>query len=223
MGIKENLEGIRKQIERSAGQCGSRAEDIVLVGISKNFSLRQINEALACGLRDIGENRVQEAERKFPCIANARKHFVGHLQGNKAKRAVEIFDMIQAVDSFKIARKISVAALETGKRMPVLIQIKTDEKKQFGILPAEAGAFLREAAQLEGIGISGLMTIGPEFEKPEASRPVFRQMKKLFDAVREKKIRGVEMRYLSMGMSSDFAIAIEEGANMVRVGRALFG
>jgi pyridoxal phosphate enzyme (YggS family) len=223
MGIKENLESIIKQIEQSASKTGRRAEDIILVGISKNFSLPQINEAIACGLRDIGENRVQEAERKFPCIANARKHFVGHPQSNKVKKAVEIFDVIQSVDALKIAEKISSAALARGGKMPVLVQIRTDEKKHFGIRPEEAEAFLREAAQCEGIRISGLMTIGPEFEKPEASRPVFREMKKLFDAMRDKKIPHVEMRHLSMGMSSDFAIAVEEGANMVRIGRALFG
>jgi len=223
MGIKENLESIRKQMGQAAAKSGRRTEAIVLVGVSKNFSSQQINEALACGLRDIGENRVQEAEIKFPCIAHARKHFVGHLQGNKVKKAVEIFDIIQSVDSLKIAEKISNAALEQERKMPVLIQIKTDEKKHFGIRPEEAEEFLRTAAQLEGICIHGLMTIGPEFEKAEASRPVFRQMKKLFGALHEKKIPRIEMRYLSMGMSSDFAIAIEEGANMVRIGRALFG
>lgn len=223
MGIKENLESVRSRIEKAAKKSGRKPEDIVLVGISKTFSLPEIKEAIVCGLRDIGENRVQEAERKLPFLSGARKHFVGHLQGNKARKAVEIFDVIQSVDSLEIAERISDFAIKGGVKMPVLIQIKTDERKQSGVRPKELEVFLRKAAKLGGIRITGLMTIGPEPENPEDLRPVFRQMKKLFDATRAKKIPNVEMRCLSMGMSGDFAIAIEEGANMVRIGRAIFG
>ena len=222
MGIKENLAKIRKGIERSAKKSGRKPEEIVLVGISKTFGLDRVKEAIAHGLTDVGENRVQEAEEKFLCLSNVRKHLVGHLQSNKVKKAVEIFDMIQTVDSVKIARKISERSLDSGKVMPVLVEVLTDEKKQFGIRPNELEGFLREISEFKGIRVLGLMTIGPYFENPEDSRPVFRQMKSLFDSLRNK-IPNIDMRYLSMGMTNDFETAIEEGANMVRVGRGIFG
>ncbi len=221
MGIKENLESIRKEIEVSAKKSGTK--EVVLVGISKTFGLDYIKEAIESGLTDIGENRLQEAESKFPHISNVRKHFVGHLQSNKVKKAIELFDMIQSVDSIKLARKISERSLDFRKRMPILIEILTDEKKQFGIHPKELEGFLKEASLFKGIRIQGLMTIGPYFENPEDSRSIFRKMKKLFDSIQKQKIPNIEMCYLSMGMSDDFRIAIEEGANMVRVGRGIFG
>jgi pyridoxal phosphate enzyme (YggS family) len=221
MGIKENFERIRKDIEISSERFGT--EEVVLVGISKTFPLDIIKEAIEYGLKDIGENRIQEAERKFPYLSNVRKHFVGHLQNNKVAKAIELFDMIQSVDSVKLARKISERSLDFRKRMPVLIEVLTDEKKQFGIHPNELEGFLREASLFKGIRVQGLMTIGPYFENPEDSRPVFKRMKSLFDSVRNRKTPNIEMRYLSMGMSDDFKIAIEEGANMVRIGRGIFG
>lgn len=220
MGIKENLESIRKEIEGSAKKSGTK--EVFLVGISKTFGLDYVKEAIEYGLTDIGENRLQEAESKFPHISNVRKHFVGHLQSNKVKKAIELFDMIQSVNSIKLARKISERSLDFRKRMPILIEILTDEKKQFGARPGELEGFLQEISGLKGIKIQGLMTIGPYFENPEDSRPIFRQMKSLFEKMRNK-IPNIEMRYLSMGMSDDFKIAIEEGANMVRIGRGIFG
>jgi len=221
MGVKENLSAVRKQIEQAAKKSGRCAEDIVLVGISKTAGVERVKEAIGCGLADIGENRVQEAEKKFPLLSGVRKHFVGHLQSNKVKKAVEIFDVIQSVDSIEIARKIDEQALRMGKTMPILVQVCTDERKEFGIRLGEIEKFIRKAAKLEGTRVLGLMTIGPAFENPEDSRRIFRETKKLFDSL--ARIPHVEMRYLSMGMSFDFTIAIEEGANMVRVGRALFG
>ncbi len=221
MGIKENLERIRKEIEISSERVGTKK--VVLVGISKTFGFNRIREAIDSGLKDIGENRIQEAESKFPLISNARKHFVGHLQSNKVSKAIEIFDMIQSVDSVKIAKKISEHSLESRKITPVLIQILTDEKKQFGVRSDELKDFLEKVSNLKGVKIQGLMTIGPYFENPEDTRPIFRKMKSLFDSVRNLKTPNVEMRYLSMGMSDDFRIAIEEGANMVRIGRGIFG
>lgn len=222
MRVKENLERIREEIRISSIKSGSGPGDVTLVGITKTFPSELVNEAVRCGLTDVGENRIQEAEKKFPQTPNARKHMVGHLQSNKVSKAIKIFDMIQSVDSPKIAGKISERSLDSGKRMPVLIQVLTDEGKQSGTRPKDIGPFLREVSSLKGIHIQGLMTIGPYFEEPEDSRPVFRQMKQLFDSLKDK-IPGAEMRYLSMGMSEDFGIAIEEGANMIRVGRALFG
>ena len=221
MGVNENLLGVRKTIAEAARK--AEAKEIVLVGVTKTQPLEVVKQALDLGLSDIAENRLNEAEAKFPFVSGARKHFIGHLQGNKVKRIVAICDMIQSVDSLAVADSISDAALAQGKRMPVLVQILTDEKKQFGVRPADLEAFLRNASELEGIRIEGLMTIGPLCDKPEQARPVFRAMKKLFEHARSLNIPNVEIRYLSMGMSCDYAIAIEEGANMVRVGTALFG
>lgn len=221
MGVKENLEKIRNEIETSSERYGT--EEVVLVGISKTFGLDRIREAIDSGLTDIGENRIQEAETKFPHISNVRKHFVGHLQSNKVKKAIEIFDMIQSVDSLKLAKKISDQCVESRKQMPVLIEILTDEKKGFGIRPDELKDFLEEISLFKDLRVQGLMTIGPYFENPEDSRPIFKRMKSLFDSIQKLKIPNIEMRYLSMGMTDDFRIAIEEGANMVRIGRGLFG
>ncbi len=221
--ISENLVSVRRAIAEAAARSGRNPEAIVLVGVSKTFAPERIKEALDSGLADIGENRIQEAERKFPLFPDARKHFIGHLQGSKARKAVALCDMVQSVDSLKLAEKISGAALETGKRMPVLVEVLTDDKKHFGIRACELENFLKCASRFEGIKIQGLMTIGPLFDNPEKARPVFRGMKKLFDSLAAKEIPHVEMRYLSMGMSGDFAAAIEEGANMVRVGTAIFG
>lgn len=221
--MNENLLEIRKTIAEAARKTGANPGEIVLVGVTKTQSLETVKQALDSGLSDIGENSLQEAEEKFPFVSAARKHFIGHLQGNKVKRIVAICDMIQSVDSLVVANSISDSSLATGKRMPVLVQILTDEKKQSGVRPGDLEAFLRNASELEGIRIQGLMTIGPLYDTPEQSRPVFKAMKKLFERARSLNIPNIELRYLSMGMSSDFGIAIEEGANMVRVGTALFG
>ncbi|UCC91408.1 MAG: YggS family pyridoxal phosphate-dependent enzyme [Candidatus Aenigmatarchaeota archaeon] len=219
MGIKENLERIRKEIGISSERSGTK--EVVVVGISKTFPLVRIKEAIEFGLKDIGENRIQEAETKFPSLSNVRKHFVGHLQSNKVKKAIEIFDMIQSVDSIKLARKISDRSLDLRRRTPVLIEVLTDENKQFGVRPEELEDFLKEVSIFKGIRVQGLMTIGPYFENPEDSRKIFRKMKSLFEKMRN--LPDIEMRYLSMGMSDDFRIAVEEGANMVRIGRGIFG
>ncbi len=221
MGIKENLEMIRKDIGISSRKSGT--EEVILVGISKTFGLAYVREAIRFGLKDIGENRVQEAETKFPSLSDVRKHFVGHLQGNKVKKAIEIFDMIQSVDSIKLAKKISDQCVRKNKAMPVLIEILTDEKKGFGVRPEELEGFLKEVSLFRGIRVQGLMTIGPYSENPEDSRKVFKRMKSLFDSTRNLNIPDIEMRYLSMGMSDDFKTAVEEGANMVRIGRGIFG
>jgi hypothetical protein len=223
MGIKENLDSVRKATAEAALKSGRHPEEIVLVGVSKTFSSSLVRQALDCGLRDIAENRLHEAEEKFPLFPGARKHFIGHLQSNKTKRVVELCDMIQSVDSMKIAQSISDAAIANGRIMPVLVQVLTDQKKEFGIRPKGLEKFLTEASKMEGMRIQGMMTIGPVFKTREESRQFFRRMKNLHVSIAALNIPKVEMRYLSMGMSSDFTTAIEEGANMVRVGTALFG
>ncbi len=224
MGVKENLGAVRQAIAAAARKSGRSPDEIILVGVTKTFSLESIVTALNAGLSDIGESRLQEAEYKFPRVPpGVTKHFIGHLQGNKVRKAVALCDMVQSVDSLKIAGKISDAAASAGKAIPVLIEILTDEEKEFGVRPAELADFLRSASDMKGIRIQGLMTVGPQEANPEGSRPLFRDIKRVFDSIPSMRIKNVEMRYLSMGMSSDFAVAIEEGASMVRVGTAIFG
>lgn len=223
MSIEQNIISVRCAIASAARKCGRCPEEITLVGVSKTFGASSVKQAIKAGLCDIAENRIDEAEEKFPLFPGVKKHFIGRLQGNKVSRIVAVSDMIQSVDSLKTAQRISDYAIAVEKRMPVLVQILTDGKKQFGIIPSELEAFLREASRMDGIRIQGLMTIGPDFANPEDSRMLFKQMKSLYNSSMAFKILKAEFRYLSMGMSGDYAIAIEEGANMVRVGTAIFG
>jgi len=200
-------------------------EGVELVGAAKTRTPEEIREAIGAGLRIIGENYVQEAERVFPVVANrAGLHMIGHLQSNKARKAVRIFDMIETVDSLKLAGEIDKACEKLGKVMPVLIEINSGEEDQkSGVVPEEAVSLIREMSALSNVRVMGLMTMGPFAGDPEDSRPFFKRTKALFDRLKEMDIPGVEMRYLSMGMSNSYKVALEEGANMVRIGTKLFG
>ncbi len=195
------------------------------MAVSKTVEPERINQAIRRGIDIIGENRVQEAETKFKQITEkVQKHLVGHLQSNKAKKAVGLFDFIQSVDSVRIAEEISRRALEKGKLMDVLVEVNTSaEETKFGIEPDHALALIETISKLEGIKIKGLMTIGLFSDNAEDTRPCFKKLKTLFDNIKSANIPNVEMRYLSMGMTSDFEVAIEEGSNMVRVGTGIFG
>jgi hypothetical protein len=223
--IEENLKGIKSRIQQAAVESGRRGEDIRLVVVTKTVSLDRIEEAIRCGIEIIGENRVQEAEEKFNRITEkVEKHLVGHLQTNKAKKAVELFDLIQSVDSAHIAEEISKRAQELGKLMDVLVEVNTSgEKTKFGIEPEETLSLIETISKFPGIRIKGLMTIGLFSDDPEATRPCFKKLKTIFDEITILKIPNVEMHYLSMGMTSDFEVAIEEGSNMVRIGTGIFG
>ena len=223
--IDENIKNIRSRIEKAAEKSGREGEKIELVAVSKTVEAGRINEAIRCGIQIIGENRVQEAEGKFKEITEpVVKHLVGHLQTNKAKKAVELFDFIQSVDSERIANEISRRALDHGKAMDVLVEVNTSaEETKFGIEPEEALPLIETIAGLEGIKIKGLMTIGLFSDNPEDTRPCFKRLKTFFEEVKAANIPGVEMKHLSMGMTSDFEVAIEEGSNMVRVGTGIFG
>jgi pyridoxal phosphate enzyme (YggS family) len=224
-GIEQNIKNIWSRIEKAAQQSGREGEKIQLVAVSKTVEPQRINQAIRCGIQIIGENRVQEAEGKFKEITEpVIKHLVGHLQTNKAKKAVELFDFIQSVDSERIANEISRRALDHGKAMDVLVEVNTSaEETKFGIEPEEAMTLIETIAGLEGIKIKGLMTIGLFSDNPEDTRPCFKRLKTFFEEVKAANIPGVEMKYLSMGMTSDFEVAIEEGSNMVRVGTGIFG
>jgi pyridoxal phosphate enzyme (YggS family) len=225
LGIKQNIKDIWARIDKAAAKVGRSADEIKLVAVSKTVPAELVNQAVRCGINVIGENRVQEAEAKFKEITQpVEKHLVGHLQTNKAKKAVELFDFIQSVDSQRIADEISRRAMDAGKVMDVLVEVNTScEETKFGTEPGEALRLVETISKLEGIRIKGLMTIGLFSDNPEDTRPCFKRLKSLFNEMKLANVPNVEMRYLSMGMTSDFEVAIEEGSNMVRVGTGIFG
>lgn len=200
-------------------------EGVELVGAAKTKSPREILEAIEAGVRIIGENYVQEAEKAYQAVGNRAKwHMIGHLQRNKVKKAVRIFDMIQTLDSLRLAAEIHKECHRLEKIMPVLIEINSGEEDQkTGVTPENAISLIKEITSLTHIKVTGLMTMGPLAGSPEESRPYFRKAKEIFDRIRAMNIPGVEMICLSMGMSHSYKVAIEEGSNMVRIGTRLFG
>jgi pyridoxal phosphate enzyme (YggS family) len=182
-------------------------------------------EAIDAGVRIIGENYVQEAEAARELVGDrAEWHFVGHLQTNKVRKAVRLFDMIETIDSIHIAREIDKWCARLGRIMPVLVEINSGrEPQKSGILPEEAESLIREIAQFKHIKVSGLMTMGPRFGNPEDSRQYFIETRKVFESIKSFDLPRVEMEYLSMGMTNSYRIAIEEGANIVRIGSKIFG
>lgn len=199
--------------------------DVKLVAAAKTRKPQEILEAIEAGVNIIGENYVQEAERAFQVIGNkAEWHFIGHLQRNKVKKAVELFDMIETVDSLEIAREINKRCTGIGKTMPVLIEINSGrESQKSGVFPEEAEQLISDISTLENIRVMGLMTMGPLSGSPEESRPYFIETKKVFDRIKALDLPKVEMKYLSMGMTDSYPVAIEEGANIVRIGSKIFG
>ena len=196
-----------------------------LVAAAKTRTPDEIRRAVDAGIRIIGENYVQEAEEAFAALGRiARWHFIGHLQKNKVKKAVPIFDMIETVDSVKLAELIDRECAKLDKTMPVLVEVNSGrEPQKSGVLPEDAEKLIRELSRLERVHVQGLMTMGPRFGDPELARPYFQETKRLFDRLSQLDLDNVEMRYLSMGMSNTYKIAIEEGANMVRIGTKIFG
>jgi hypothetical protein len=198
---------------------------VQLVGAAKTRTPQEIEEAVAGGLEIIGENYVQEAEKAFEIIGHKVKwHLIGHLQTNKARKAIRIFDMIETVDTFKLAKALDQACQESGKVLPVLIEINSGEEIQkAGVRPNEAAGLVREISTLPQIKVMGLMTMGPLSGAAEESRPYFQKTKILFEQLQAMNLAGAQMKYLSMGMSDSYKIALQEGANLVRIGTALFG
>jgi pyridoxal phosphate enzyme (YggS family) len=214
-------------IDRIAAACGRAGRDpatVTLVAVSKTVEAESLHDAIAAGLDLLGENRVQEAAAKVPRVPGARWHLVGPLQANKARRAIELFDVIESVDSVALAERIDRLAREVrpGARYPVLLQVNVDaDPAKAGFDPAALPAGVARIAALGGLDLRGLMTIGRLVTDPEAARPTFRRLRELSGQLRDAGLPvGPE---LSMGMSDDFEVAVEEGATIVRVGRALFG
>lgn len=185
----------------------------------------EIMRAAQAGVKIVGENYVQEALAAFNVVGRRVKwHFIGHLQRNKVKKAIEIFDMIDTVDSIELAKEIDKRCSQRETIMPVLIEINSGrEKQKFGLIPEDAEDFIKEILVLKNIKIEGLMTMGPMFGDPEDARPYFVETKKLFDRIKTLNLPGLEMKYLSMGMTNSYQVAIEEGANIVRIGTKIFG
>lgn len=198
---------------------------VTLVGAAKTRMPYEIMEAIDAGLTIVGENYVQEAEQAYNEIGNRVKwHMIGHLQKNKVKKAVTVFDMVETIDSMKLCTLVDKACWDIGKTMPVLIEINSGEEDQkTGVMPERAIPLIKEITTLSNIRIMGLMTMGPFTTDPEALRPCFRKTREIFDHIKNENIERVEMQYLSMGMSDSYKIAIEEGANLVRIGTRLFG
>jgi len=213
--IKDNIKKILRELP----------EGVKLVAAAKTRTPEEIREAVEAGLEIIGHNYVQEAERAWQAIGhNVKWHMIGHLQSNKAKIAARIFDMIETVDSMKLASAINRACASINKVMPVLIEVNSGEEAQkAGVLPKDAVFFIQAMSELRNIRIMGLMTMGPFSDNPEDSRPYYRRTKLLFNELKSMNINNVEMRYLSMGMSDSYKIAIEEGANLIRIGTMIFG
>jgi len=223
--LVENLKRLEERIENAAIKTGRKREDITLVAVTKNVEPEKVNLSIDAGIKIIGENRIQEATDKFKFITkDVEKHLVGHLQTNKVKKALELFDLIQSVDSLHLAQEISKRANEKEKFAEVLIEVNTsDEPSKYGVKPDEISGLVEEVSKLENIKIKGLMTVGLFTDDLEKVRPCFVDLRKIFESLKNLKRENIEMRYLSMGMSSDFEMAIEEGANMIRVGTAIFG
>ncbi len=213
-------------IEQNVNQILSELpEGVQLVVAAKTRQPEEILEAVEVGLEIVGENYVQEAERAYGVVGGRAKwHLIGHLQRNKVKKAVMIFDMIETVDSVEIAREIDKRCAQIGKVMPVLIEINSGQENQkSGVLPEGAEQLVREVSAYQNMKVMGLMTMGPRFGNPEDSRPYFVETRKVFEKIKKFNLPNVEMKYLSMGMSNSYQIAIEEGANMVRLGTKIFG
>ena len=200
-------------------------QGVYLEGAAKTRTPEEILEAIEAGLEIIGENYVQEAERAFEVVGDRAKwHMIGHLQSNKAKKAVAIFDMIETVDSMKLARELNKCCGKTGKTMEILIEINSGEESQkAGVRPGDALSLVKEIRELDNIRIMGLMTMGPFAGDPEESRPYFQKTRVIYEEIKQINLPGVKMEILSMGMSNSYKVAIEEGANLVRIGTNLFG
>ena len=198
---------------------------VELMAAAKSRTPKEILRAAEAGVKIVGENYVQEALTAFDVVGPLVKwHFIGHLQRNKVKKAVQIFDMIETVDSIELAGEIDKRCSQYGRIMPVLVEINSGrEPQKFGILPEKAENLMQEILPLQNVKIKGLMTMGPMFGDPEDARPYFIETRKIFEKLRSLSLPGVEMKYLSMGMTNSYKVAVEEGANIVRIGTKIFG
>ncbi|MEN3037633.1 MAG: YggS family pyridoxal phosphate-dependent enzyme [Candidatus Kryptonium sp.] len=223
--IAENIYKIRQKIREVCQKVGRDPNEITIVAVTKTVPVDKIKEAISAGINDIGENRVQELLEKRSYIENVRWHFVGHLQTNKVKYIVDFVHLIHSVDSLKLALEIEKRAKKINRIIDVLIEVNTSgEKTKHGVKPEETIELAKQISEsCEFIRIKGLMTVAAYLPDPEDVRPMFRLLKQISDEIKKLDIKNVEMKHLSMGMSNDYLIAVEEGATIVRIGTAIFG
>ncbi|OPZ64177.1 MAG: hypothetical protein BWY85_01295 [Firmicutes bacterium ADurb.Bin506] len=223
--LLDNLTEVRERISRAAGRSGRSERDVRLIAVTKTVGIDVITEAISAGLTEFGENRVQEALAKVPELpTNISWHLVGTLQRNKARHVVGVFSMVHSLDSVELARELDRRAAAIGVPIDALVQVNVArEPQKSGVAPEGAADLLRAVCGLENVRVRGLMIMAPYSADPEAARPWFRQGRQLLAQLARMNLPGVEMEQLSMGMSGDFEVAIEEGATMVRIGSALFG
>ena len=238
--IQDNIKKIKENIVLSCQKIDRDPKDITLVAITKTATMEEIKQVLDLGLFDIGENKIQEAVLKFSRLSTVKWHMVGHLQTNKVKEAVKIFDLIHSVDSIRVAEEIDKQASNINKIQDILVQVNASvEASKFGIKPQEAIEIIKEIAKLKNLNIKGLMTIVPIVDNPEQVRPYCRMLRELKDRINQLILRQAQdtslkdteqsrsannqLTILSMGMTDDYQVAIEEGATMIRLGRAIFG
>lgn len=229
MSIIDNVALVRQRIAQACARVGRKPESVTLMAVSKMVELERIRQAYVAGIRTYGENRVQELNEKFSALTDlkdAEWNLIGHLQSNKAKKAVELFHSVDSVDSLRLVEKLNMAAREMGKTLSILIEIKVGEEATKSGIPMdspELEELLQGVERLEYIRVRGLMTIPPFTPDPEGARPYFRLLRDLRDTIAARNLPGIQMDVLSMGMSHDFEVAIEEGSTCVRVGTAIFG
>ena len=225
MSIAGNLKSVQDRIAAAAKRAGREPSSVTLVVVTKTIDIVRIREAVSAGAKVLGENRVQEAREKVEKLGSVTSwHLIGSLQTNKAKYAVRLFDLIHSVDSIDLARELDKQAAKIGKKQDVLVEVNiAGEAAKAGVPADDAAALVREAAKLPNVRVLGLMTMPPYSENPEDARPYFRKLRELADAIIKVNLPGVSMKELSMGMSGDFEVAVEEGATLVRVGTAIFG
>jgi len=222
MDATDRLAQVRARIAMACARAGRDVKDVRLVGVTKYVGLEQVQALWNAGLSDFGENRLENSADKLRDLPSAEWHFIGQLQSRKIPAIVASFAMIHSLDRLSIAKKIDVAAQSIGIRMPCLIQVNVSgEPSKGGLALCEMESFLRQVTELQGISIIGLMTMAPAVADPEAARPVFRKLSELRAHMEQLAVARIDMRHLSMGMSNDFEIAIEEGATMVRLGSVL--
>ena len=224
--MKAILETIHQRIATAATGCGRNPQTVRLVAVSKTVDVDRVARAIDAGVTVLGENYIQEARDKFNALydRSVQWHFIGHLQSNKAKYAVRMFDLIHSVDSLKLAQAIDKAAAKNGKVQDILIQVNISrEETKSGTSEADAVELVEAAGRLENIRVKGLMTMPPYYDDPDRARPFFRRLARLAETITARNLSGVAMDELSMGMTGDFEVAIEEGATLVRIGTAIFG
>ncbi|OGO78359.1 MAG: YggS family pyridoxal phosphate enzyme [Clostridiales bacterium GWB2_37_7] len=223
--IQVNIAEIKEEINQICQSYGRNAEDITLIAVTKTVDTDKINYAVGCGIANLGENKVQEIMDKYDAVdRNVKWHLIGHLQTNKVKYIIDKVELIHSVDSIKLAEEINKRAEKNNLIKDVLVQINVaEEDTKFGIDLEQAVDFVKSISEFENIRVKGLMTIAPYDLDPEGVRPVFRQLKKKFDELAQMNLPNTDLKHLSMGMSNDYKVAIEEGSNMIRIGTAIFG